>query len=154
PERVPGALEPPLPAVRACERLRRRGVTGGELRERSEALPLRRRLLERPGQRRERAPPRPPPYVLRLDQRLTDVPDRAHLTRPAVVVGRLAHEIEPLRGARARGVEEVPIARDSVLRREPRAPLVEPAAHVVVEERRAGAAARQASLLQPEDEDS
>ncbi len=80
------------------------------------------------------------------------VPERARLARAAVVVGRLAHEIEPPRGARARRVEEVAVTRNAVGPREPRAALVELAARLVVEERRAAAAPRQASLLEPEHE--
>src|SRR5204862_321688 len=71
----------------------------------------------------------------------------------AVVVRRLAHEVQALRGARAGGVEEIAIARNLVGSRQPRASVVEPAARVIVEERRAAAAAGQASLLEPEDED-
>ena len=147
------ALEPPLPAVRAGECPRRLGVAGGELRERPQPLSLGRCVLERPRQRRERPPARPAAHVVGVEERLHVVPERARLARAAVVVGRLAHEIEPLRGARARRVEEVAVVLDRIRPLEPRASLVERAPRVVVEERRAAATARQAPLLQPEDED-
>src|SRR5204863_7869569 len=53
-----------------------------------------------------------------------------------------------------RRVEEVAIVLDRVRPLAPRASRVERAPRVVVEERRAPAATRQAPLLQPEDEDS
>ena len=128
-------------------------VPRGELRERPQPLTLGRRLVERPGQRRERPPACPAAHVVGVEERLHVVPERARLTRAAVVVGRLAHEIEPLRGARARRVEEIAVVLDRIRPLEPRAPLVERAPRVVVEERRAAAAPRQAPLLQPEHED-
>ena len=96
---------------------------------------------------------RPAAHVVGVEERLDVVPERARLARAAVVVRGLAHEIEPLRGARARRVEEVAVVLDRVRPLEPRASRVERAPRVVVEERRAPAATRQAPLLQPEDED-
>ena len=147
------ALEPPRPAVRARESLRCLRVVSCELGERPQPLTLGRRVLERPGQGRERPPPRPAPHVVGVEERLDVVPERARLARAAVVVRGLAHEIEPLRGARARRVEEVAVVLDGIRPHEPRAALVERTPCVVVEERRAAAATRQAPLLQPEDED-
>ena len=87
-----------------------------------------------------------------VEQRLDVVPERARLARAAVVVGRLAHEIEPPRRARARRVEQVTVARDGVGPRESRPTLVELTPRVVVEKRRAATSPRQAALLQPEHE--
>src|SRR5581483_2848217 len=70
----------------------------------------------------------------------------------AVVVCRLADEVEPLRAARARRVEEVTVAGHGVRTHEPCATLVELSPRVLVEKRRAAAAPRQAPLLQPEHE--
>ena len=81
------------------------------------------------------------------------MPEGARLARAAVVVRRLAHEIEALRGARAGRVEEVAIERDRIRPREPCTSLVQPPPSVVVEERRPGAPAGEAPLLQPEHED-
>src|SRR5262249_39500347 len=105
------------------------------------------------GQGRERTSARPASRVVRGEERLHVVPERAGLARAAVVVRRLAHEVEPLRRARARRVEEVAIVLDGVWPDEPRASLVERTPRVVVEERRAAAAPRQAPLLQPQHED-
>src|SRR5437764_664882 len=68
---------------------------------------------------------------------------------------RLAHEVQPPRRARARGVEEVAVARHGVRLREPRAAQtrVELACGLLVEERRRLAATRQRSLLEAEHED-
>ena len=148
------ALEPPLPAVGTGEPLGRLGIVGGELGERSQPLALGRRVLQRPGQRRERTSARPARDVVAVEERPGLVPEGARLARAAVVVGGLAHEIEPLRGPRAGGVEEVAVERHRVGPNQPRALfLVERATRVVVEERRAGGTARQAPLLQAEHED-
>ncbi len=95
-ERPQRAVEPALPAVRARERAGGGGVGRGELRQRAQPLPLRRRVVERPRQRRERTPARPAPHVLRVEHGLHLVPERARLARAAVVGGRLADEVEPL----------------------------------------------------------
>jgi hypothetical protein len=145
-------LQPPVPAVRARERIGSRPIASRELGERPQPLPLRRRLIELPRQRRERPPSSPAANVIPVEERLRLVPERARLARAAVVIGRLAHEIEPLRPARARGVEEVAVAGDRIRTDEPRAALVELPPRVVVEERRAAAAPRQAALLEPEHE--
>ena len=63
-ERAERALEPPLPAVRAGERLGRPPSRDAELGERAQPLALGRRVLERPRQRRERPPARPAAHVL------------------------------------------------------------------------------------------
>src|SRR5262249_44781693 len=78
------------------------------------------------------------------------VPERARLARRTVVGRRLAHEVEPVDRARARGVVEVALAADAVRPLEPAAEL---AAAVVVEERRARLALRQRALFEPEHED-
>ena len=153
PERARRALEPPLPAVRARERVGAAPVVRRELGERAQPLALGRRAVERPGERRERPPPRPPAHVLGVEDRLHLVPERARLARAAVVGRRLAHEVEPLERPRARGVEEIAVAAHRVGALQPRAALVEQAAGVVVEERRRRAAPRQAALLEAEHED-
>src|SRR5205814_7530021 len=122
------SLEPTLPAVRAGERPGGRGVPCGQLRERPQPLALGGRLLERPRQRRERAPADPAPHVVAVEERLHVVPERAGLARAAVVVRRLAHEVEALRGAGAGGVEEVAVAGHGIGPRQPCPPLVETAA--------------------------
>ena len=152
-ERAERAVEPALPAVRARECACGGGVGRGELRQRAQTLPLRRRVVERPRQRRERAAPRPAPHVLRVEHRLHLVPERARLARAAVVGRRLADEIEPVQRPGARRVEEVAVAADRVRPLQAGAALVERAAGVVVEERRRRAAPRQAPLLESEDED-
>src|SRR5581483_11496272 len=76
--------------------------------------------------------------------------ERARLARGALVGRRLTDEVEAMRRARARRVEQVAVARHLVGTLEPCADL---AAAVVVEERRRPGAARQRALLEPEQED-
>ena len=114
-ERVPRTPKAPRPVVRVGERESEvpagLGV-GREPRERPQPLPLGRCGLDRPRELRERPPPRRPQHVLRLERRRDVVPERARLARSAVVGRRLAHQVEPARGARAGRVEEVPVAAD------------------------------------------
>ena len=111
-ERLQRTLEPALPAVRERERVRLDLVARGERGERAQPLTLGRRAVDRPRERRERAPHRRAPHVLLGEEPRDLVPERARLARRAVVARGLAHEVEPLRRARARGVEEVAVARD------------------------------------------
>ena len=148
------SLEPPLPVVRARDRLGLGPVAGREPGQRPQALALRRRLLDRPGEMRERALRRRTPHVVRVEAGARFVPERARLPRRALVGGRLADEVEPLRRPRAGGVEEVALARDRVGPLQARlAGEVELAAGFVVEERRGGRTPGQAALLQTEHED-
>ncbi len=55
----------------------------------------------------ERASPRPPSDVVRLEERPHVVPERARLARRPVVGRCLANEVEPALGPRARRIEEV-----------------------------------------------
>src|SRR5581483_2999460 len=152
-ERSERALEPPLPRVRTRESRRSAGVPRCEPGERAQPLALGGRVVDRPRERGERPPPGPAAHVVRIEQRLHLLPERAGLARRAVVRCRLPHEVEPVEGARARGVEEVAVAAHRIGPLEARAALVEQTARVVVEERRRRAAARQAPLLEPEHED-
>ena len=152
-ERLERALEPPLPRVRARERVGAVAVARCKLRERAQPLAIGGRVVERPRERRQRPPPRPEADVIRIERRPHFVPERARLARVAVVGRGLAHEIEPLERARAGGVEEVAVAADGIGPLEARAALVEEAPRVVVEERRRRAAPRQAPLLEAEHED-
>ena len=90
------AVELPLPAVRARERVRLAGVARGELGERAQPLALGRRVVERPRERRQRPPARPAAHVVGVEERLHVVPERARLARRALVVRRLADEVEAL----------------------------------------------------------
>src|SRR6266404_1354230 len=144
-EGVERPLEPALPAVRLRECVGAGAVARSELGERAQALALGRRIVERPRERGKGPPPRPPAYVLRLEHGLHLIPERTRLARAAVVGCGLAHEVEPLEPARARGVEEVAVATHGVGALQACTVLVERAACVIVEERRRAAAPRQAS---------
>ena len=120
-KRGAGALQAALPAVGGGERLGLAGVAGGERRDGPEALPLGRRLLERPRQRRERPPPRPAAHLGRVEERPHLVPERARQPRGPVVGRRLPDEVEPARRPRAGGVEEVALAGDGLGPHEARA---------------------------------
>src|SRR5947209_7425825 len=146
------SVELAIPAVRAGERRSLVAVARRQLGERAEALALRRRVLERPRERRERPPARPAANVVGLEECLHLLPERARLARSAVVGRRLAHEVQPLGRARARGIEEIAVAADRVGPLEPRTAFVERAPCVVVEERRGRAATRQAPLFEAEHE--
>ena len=149
------AVEAPLPAVRARERGGRRPVGGRERGQRAQALALARRGLERPGQRGERAAPCPALDLVGREQAARLVPERARLARRAVVARGLADEVEPARRSRAGGVEEVAVARDRVgAQQAPGARgALELGLLLLVEERRALRAARQAALVEADDED-
>ena len=153
-EGAAGALELAFPAVRGGQRFGLVGVADGELRQRAQALALGRRLLELPGQLRERAPPRPAANVVRVEEHDDLVPERARLARAPLVGGGLTDEGQPPGGARAGGVEEVAVALDGVGPQEACARLpVELASRLVVEEGRGIAAARQRAFLKAEQED-
>ena len=154
PERAERALEPPLPRVRAGERPCSIAVMCSELRERAQALTVGRRLLDRPRECGERPPARPKAHLVRVEDGLHLVPERARLAGAAFVGGRFAHEIQPLERPGARGVEEIAVTTDGVGALQAGAAFVESAASVVVEERRRGAAPRQAPLFQAEHEDA
>ena len=149
PQRGTRARKPPLPAVRLREHDRRVRVGRGEQRERTQPLALGRRALERPRQRGERPPRRRAGDVVAVEDGRDLLPERARLARRPLVGRRLAHEVQPPNGARARGVEEVPVARDLVRALEPAAQLASP---IVVEERRGARPARQRPFLEAEDE--
>src|SRR3989454_1360857 len=142
-----------VPAVRDRNRFRGRHVVCGAQRDGAQAFALRRSVLERPRELGQWAAARPACDVVLGEDGLDLVPERAGLARAAVVGGSLAYEIDALARTRARRVEEVAVARDLIGSRQPRvgAP-VEVAARVVAEERGLVAAARQAPLLQPEQE--
>src|SRR5439155_26616564 len=116
----------------------------------AQALALGRRVVERPRQGGERASRRRALDVLARKQAHDLVPERARLPRAALVGRRLADEVEPPRRARAGGVEEVAVALDRAGAEQATA---EPAARRVVEERGFPLSARQAALLQAEQED-
>ena len=92
------AVDPPLPAVRARERvgLVAALVVGGEDRERPQPLALGRRGLEPPGEGRERLAPRPARDVVGREGLRDLLPERARLLRAALVGRGLAHEVEAL----------------------------------------------------------
>src|SRR4029453_13710902 len=81
--------------------------------------------------------------------------ERARRARRAVGGRRLAHEVEPPGRTRARRVEEVALARDRVGPGQPRAArgLVDRPPFLVGEEGGALLPAREAALLEPEQED-
>src|ERR687891_490533 len=153
-ERATGALESPVPAVRARERLGAARVGRAEAGEGAQALALGRRLFQRPGERRERPPARPAGDLGGVEERTHLVPEGARLPRAALVGRRLPHEGEPARGPGAGGVEEIALAADRVGPDEPRAVArVDLAPGLVVRAGRCRSTARQASLLEPENED-
>ena len=89
-----------------------------------------------------------------VEERRDLVPERTRLARAPLVGRRLPDEGEPSGRAGAGGIEEVAIPRDRVRPREPGArAALELAAGLVVEERRTLSPARQASLLEAEQED-
>src|SRR5204862_2151580 len=112
-------------------------------------------VVEQPGELRKTAPARRTGDVAAVEAAAHLVPERACLARRAVVRRRLAHEVEPLRRARARGVEEIAVASDGVDRGEAGAldPRLEIAPQLVVEERRCLRATRERAFLEAEDED-
>ena len=142
----------PFAYARACASSSSRAASAVSARRRSRSVGAR---LDPPGELRQRPALRPACDVVRREERAGLVPERARLAGRAVVGRRFADEVEPPRGARARRVEEVALARDRVRPRQPRAAgrLVDRPALLVGEERRALLAAREASLLQPEQED-
>src|SRR5439155_10033054 len=101
-------------------------------------------------QRRQRPPHRRAPDLFVAEEPRDLVPERARLARSPVVVRGLAHEVEALGGARARGVEEVAVPRDAVRLDEPR--VGKAATLVVVEERRGLRPPRKRPFLEAEDE--
>src|SRR5881227_2170819 len=148
-------VEPPLPAVRLRQRAARALVESRQRSDCAQSFALGRRLLDRPGERGERPPCRRAAHLVFPEEVANLVPERACLARPALVVCRLAHEVQPPRRARAGRVEEVAVARHGVRLREPRAAQtrVELASGLLVEERRRLAAPRQRSLLEAKHED-
>ena len=87
----------------------------GELGERPQPLALGRRRLELPGELPTAAAARVARATSSLVEERRDLlPERARLARRAVVGGRLAHEIQPARGPRARRVEEIAVAADLI----------------------------------------
>ena len=152
-EGPPRALELAAPAVGRREPLGLVRLGRREQGERAQPLALARRMLEVPGEPRERPATSPPAHVLGVEQRDHLVPERARLARAPLVGGGLAHERQPAGRARAGGVEEVALALDGVRAHEARTGgPVELAARIVVEERRGVAAPRQRSLLEAEQE--
>src|SRR5919201_3496515 len=154
-ERDGRPLEPSVPAVCARQRtsgLRFGGCKGGEG---ADALAVARRRLEWPRERRERTAPRPALDVVGCVEPAYFVPERACFAGGAVVSGRLPDEVEPPRRPRADGVEEVAVAGDRVGAEEPAAArgALELGLPLLVEERGGRGAARQPSLLDPQDED-
>ena len=156
-EKAPSArVEPPIPAVRVRERERPRPElsAASELRARSRSRSVgaestsqvscasRRRVVQRS-------------TSAGVEECARLVPERARLPRRALVGRGLADEVEAPRRPRARRVEEEALARDLVGLREPRAlrGLVDRAALLLVEERRALLAAGEAPLLEAEQED-
>ena len=136
-ERAQGAGEPPVPTVCRRDRVGRDAVIGGTDGDRAQTLPLGRRFFERPGQRGQRAAASPPHHVVLWEHRLHFVPERARLTRAALVGGRLADKVQAPARTRACGIEEVTITSDLIRPRQPRTrALVEIAARVVTQERR------------------
>jgi hypothetical protein len=113
-ERVPGALELTLPAVRGGQRLGVRRLRHGKQRERTQSFALRRRGLQLPRELGERPPACPAPHILVLEERDDLVPERARLARAALVGRCLTHERQPTGRSRAGRVEEVPLALDRV----------------------------------------
>src|SRR5438034_783788 len=118
----------------------------------AESLALGRRGLDPPRELRQWTALRPASDVVGVEEGAGLVPERARLAGRAVVGRRLAHEVEPARRPRARRVEEVALARDRVRSGRPAAArrLVDRAALLVREERRALLAAREAALLEAE----
>ena len=152
-ERAQRAGEPPVPAVRRRDRVGRDAVIGSTNGHSAQTLSFGRRLFERPRERRERTAARPARHVVLREHGLHFVPERARLTRAALVGRGLANEIQAAARPRARGVEEVTVTRDLIRPRQSctRA-LVEITARVVAQERRLVPATRQASLLEAEQE--
>ena len=154
-ERAPRALELTLPAVRGGQRLRALELGDRQHGECPQPLSLGRSFLQLPGELRERAPPRPAPHVVGIEERRDLVPEGARLARASLVGGRFADERQPARRPGAGGVEEVALALDCVGPDEPRVCVpVERAAGIVVEERGGIAAAGQRPFLETEQEDS
>ena len=152
-ERAQRAGEPPVPTIGRRDRVGRDAVIGSTNGHGAETLAFRRRLFERPRERRQRAAARPARHVVLLEHRLHFVPERARLTWAALVGCGLADQVQALARTRARGVEEVTVTRDLIRPRQAgtRA-LVEIAARIVTQERGLVATPRQASLLQAEQE--
>src|SRR5262249_10825653 len=100
--------------------------------------------------RGQRSAPRPTRDVFGVEEPRRLVPERARLQRLAVVRRRLADERQTTAGPGAGRVEEIAGASDRVGALEPR---TQRGAPLVVQERRRAPAARQAALLETEDED-
>src|SRR5581483_11999524 len=149
-QRGPSAIEAAPPSVRIRECGGRVAVVGREAHERAQPLTLRRRRFEGPRERRQRTARRRARDVVLVEDGGSLLPERARLARRTLVGRRFADEEQTTRRARARGVEEVAVARDLVRALEPPA---EAAAAVVVEERRRPRAARERAFLQPEHEE-
>jgi hypothetical protein len=115
--RAVGAVEPPLPAVRARERLGAARIGRTQAGDGAQTLALRRRLLQPPRERRERSPARPAGNVAPVEERPHLVPEGARLARAPLVGRRLPHEVEPTRRAGAGGVEEIALAAHGVEKR-------------------------------------
>src|SRR5262249_57715192 len=107
-------------------------------RGRRQSLPLRRSLLDRPGERRQGAPSRGSPHLVVGEEAPHLLPERARLTGAPLVCRRLAHEVEPPRRTGAGRVEQVAVARNRIGLGEARLPppLLEIAACLLVKERR------------------
>src|SRR5512132_395436 len=148
-------VELAFPAVRLGQSMRGLLVDGNERGQRAQTLPVGGSLLDRPGEGGERPSRRRPAHVVLCEEAAHLVPEGARFTRPALVVRRLADEIEPPRGPRAGRVEEVAVALNRVRPRQPRPAQarVELARRFLVEKRRALAPARQPALFEAEDED-
>ena len=149
------AVEPPLPAVRARERVGRRTVGGRERGQRAQALALARRASS--GQVSAESGRRRVQRATSSGAKRPRVSSQNGLgSRGRAVVGRgLADEVEPPRRPRAGRVEEVAVARDRVGAQQAAGArrALELGLLLLVEERRVLRAARQAALLEPEHED-
>ena len=140
-------VEAASPAVRGRERRGALAVVDGEPGERTQPLAVGRGRLERPREAGQRSPLRRARDLSVVEERPDVLPERARLARHPVVGGGLAREHEPPGGARARGVEEVAIARDRVDALEPPS---EVTARVVVQKRRRTVTPRERALLEAE----
>ena len=94
------------------------------------------------------------PHVVLVEQLAHGLPERARLSRGALVADGLAHEDEPPPRPRTGGGEQVPVAARSVRAHESgSSALVESSARLVVDERVRPRSPRQRPLLEAEHED-
>ena len=119
------------------------------MRQRTEPFALGRSRFEGPGERGERAAPRPARNIRGGKEPRHLVPERARLAWLALVGRGLANQRQPPGRAGARGVEEVALATHPVRTHEPRPERGPPR---VVEEWRVASPPRQAALLEAQDE--